>query len=167
MAEQVAARPLPERPSKNLDELVEQLHRELGRLTGRGAASDTATGSVPKLRGYLRNVQALTWRRVASGDVESPRTVLEQLAEAQAFAAEHLREITDPLAAAAAEVESVLGSLELADEALEQTRVAVRLKDRDTSPREREVLRVLWENRDQYLVRSDIHKRMEESIRPT
>lgn len=153
--------PPQRRPSDQVDELREQLLRELERLEKR------ENGEEPELfRAYLQHAQVLAWRAVAEGRMSAPRAILDALRAAEPFVYRRLPGLPDLAASAALEVHFTLRSLQLAVEALEERQVEERLAD-ERSETEREILHVLFEHRGKYLRRGAIHKRLELSNPPT
>ncbi len=149
------------RPSDQINELRDQLLRELQQFDKEGGSKE------PELfRAYLQHAQVLAWRGVADGRMEAPREILEALRAAESFVYLHLATQPDPAAAAAQEVHFTLGALYLAGEALEKRRVEDRLAD-ERSQTEREILRVLFENRGKYLRRGTIHEKLNLPNKPT
>jgi hypothetical protein len=151
------------RPSDDLVELGSQLLRELD-----GIHREGGSWKEPSLfRAYLQHAQALAWQGIARGDLNAPRHVLDQLLSAQSFVDRHRAEPPDLAARAAEDVHQVIRSLYLADEVLQEARTRVRLADRDRSRTEREILRVLFENRGTYLRRGAVRSRMKTADRVT
>jgi hypothetical protein len=151
------------RPSDDPVELGSQLLRELD-----GIHREGGSWKEPSLfRAYLQHAQALAWQGIARGDLNAPRHVLDQLLSAQSFVDRHRAEPPDLAARAAEDVHQVIRSLYLADEVLQEARTRVRLADRDRSRTEREILRVLFENRGTYLRRGAVRSRMKTADRVT
>jgi hypothetical protein len=151
------------RPSDDLGELRRQLLRELEGIHREGDSWNERS----LFRAYLQHAQALAWQGVANGDLNAPRDVLDHLLPAQPFADSHLPAAPGLAVEAALEVHQALRSLYLAHQALEQARTRARLADRDRSRTEREILRVLFENRGAYLRRGAVRTRMDAAQRPT
>lgn len=151
------------RPSDDPAELAGQLLRELDGIHRNGD-----TWEEPNLfHAYLQHAQALAWQGVASGDLNAPRRILDHLLSAQIFVDRHLARPPGLAAQAAGEVHQVMAALYLADDVLEEARTVARLADRERSRTEREILRVLLENRGRYLRRGAVRKKMSPSLRPT
>lgn len=151
------------RPSDDPVELGSQLLRELD-----GIHREGSSWKEPSLfRAYLQHAQALAWQGVAHGDLNAPRRILDHLLAAQSFVDRHHVEPAGLAARAAEDVHQTIRSLYLADEVLQEARTRVRLADRDRSRTEREILRVLFENRGTYLRRGAVRSRMKVEQRPT
>lgn len=144
------------RPSDDPAELGSQLLRELDGIHRNG----DSWGEPSLFRAYLQHAQALAWQGIADGDLNAPRRILDHLLSAQIFVDRHRVQPPGLAARAAEEVHQVMVALYLADDVLEEARTTARLADRDRSRTEREVLRVLLENRGRYLSRGDVRKRM-------
>lgn len=143
------------RPSDDLDELRDQLLRELERLDGAGDEVDE-----PRLyRDYLRYAHAVAWERVYKGDADAPRQVLDRLRAGRWFVDAHLP-ILSPKAWAAVDVNFTLRALYLAEDLLEGAAEETRLSDRRRSPTEREVLRVLARGAGEFLRRGEVQARL-------
>lgn len=149
------------RPSDDLQVLGGQLLRELDRLD-----RDPQRGEPALVQAYLHHAQALAWFRVAEGTMSAPRDVLDRLADASSFIARHLPDLKDPAGAAAAEIHFAIGSLRIAEEALERRRPEDRLAG-SRSATERAVLRVLAANRGSYLRRGQIHGQLQMPAPPS
>lgn len=149
------------RPSKDLGVLADQLLRELERLEQEGESAKQ-----PELyRAYLHYAHSLAWEGVARGDLGAPRRVLDHLLALQPIVDAHQLDDRKPVEQAALEVDSLIRSLYLACEAVEDKQVEVRLADR-RSETEREILRVLSGSRE-YLRRMDVYDRLAPEKRPT
>jgi hypothetical protein len=159
----MAEAPPLRRPSDEVSELKQQLLREL-----EGIHRDGDSWREPTLfRAYLQHAQALAWQGAVNGDLNAPREILDHLLAAQPFVDSHLPASVGLAAQAAQEVHQTIRSLYLADQVLEEARTKARLADRDRSRTEREILRILFENRDTYLRRGAVRARMDPSSRPT
>jgi len=143
------------RPSDDLDELRDQLLRELERLDGAGDEVEE-----PRLYcDYLRYAHAVAWERVYKGDADAPRQVLDRLRAGRWFVDAHLPTLT-PKAWAAVDVNFTLRSLYLAEDLLKGAAEETRLSDRRRSPTEREVLRVLARSDGEFLRRGEVQARL-------
>lgn len=156
--------PTLRRPSKDPDILNQQLLRELERLR---SGTPLPEDEQQLYRAYLFQAEALAWEGVARGELDAPRQVLDRLLDTQTFAEAYLRDDLDPREKAAYDVHALTRSLYLADRVLSDVRVEVRLKDRDRSALEREICRVLYAERESYLHRGDIHRRLRLTNTPT
>lgn len=138
-------------PSDALNELQEQLSRELTRL-------NNDRPEEPWLfRAYVQHAQVLAWRGVAEGRMTAPREAMDCLDAAHPFVDRHLPDLSHPAAAAAVEIYYAAQNLHLATQALEARRVEDRISDK-RSATERAILQVLAENRGRYLRRGEIHE---------
>ncbi|MFO1433406.1 MAG: hypothetical protein U1F76_25470 [Candidatus Competibacteraceae bacterium] len=150
------------RPSEDLEELSQQLLRELKTL---------ATGDIPAepelYRAYLEHALSMAWKKVSEGKFDEPRRVLDHLRDAQPFVDAFLPEPEDHRSEAALEVNFATRMLYLAEEALADAQLQVQLSDRQRSRTERAILQVLLENRDHYLRRGEVWKKLPSPDRPT
>jgi hypothetical protein len=162
--------PTGKRPSKDPEELAQQLRAELDRLTGRDGeeggmplAGSEGSGAVTaepwQYRKYLWQLVADAWHQVSRGDLRALGRTLGHLSSAaSAFVEDHLPEEADPRIEAAREIHLVMELLHVGEEATDLPRFEERL--RVPAVTEREVLNVLLDAKGDYLRRGEIFERM-------
>ncbi|MFY9821255.1 MAG: hypothetical protein WAM82_07725 [Thermoanaerobaculia bacterium] len=152
--------PDEKRPAADFEVLCGQLQRELHLL--RQGEHDPEEPLLYEV--YARQVRAECWRRVSAGNLAAPGELLARLEGVQSFVNAFLPEPGEPRAEAARQMHHLLIELALAARTLEPVRSKARLADRSRSAADREVLRVLFEHRDHYLLRNEVHKKMQHEL---
>ena len=158
----MTARTTKRRPSMDLNELSQQFLRELETL-----ATEDAPAEPELYRAYLQHALSMTWKEVSQGDFNAPRRVLDHLCDAQPFVDAFLPEPKDHRTEAALEVNFATRMLYLAEEALADAQLQAQLSDRQRSHTERAVLKVLLDNRGQYLRRGEVWEKLQLPDPPT
>ena len=152
--------PDEKRPAADPEVLCGQLQRELHLL--RQGELDPEEPLLYEV--YARQVRAECWRRVGAGNLAAPGELLARLEGVQSFVNSFLPEPGEPRAEAARQMHHLLIELALAARTLEPVHRKARLSDGSRSAADREVLRVLFEHRDRYLRRGEVHQKMRHEL---